>query len=140
MVLALKEVGFGVDKMGKPMTYTNIESLGQALYNIFMMVPGSLPSLPRVGIDIKKYMYRMEGHVNTEELRNSIFYSCSELLSFINVSDVNIQEMEKADGITLMVLVTCRLEDEDYALVSVLRTSNADDVKFAFRAEVLNAA
>ena len=140
MPLAIKEVGFGNDKMGKPLMYSNIDSLGQALYNIFVMVPGSLPSLPRVGVNIKKYMPRLEGHVNTEQRRDDIFYSCSELLTFIKVSDVHIQEVEQANGLTLVVLVKCRLEDEDYALVSALKTGNQDEVVYSFRAEVIKAA
>lgn len=138
--MALKEVGFGNDKLGNPVTYDYLESLGISLFNIFVMVPGSLPSLPKVGVDIKSYLYKLEDSINTEELRDKIFYSCSELLSFINVSDVNIQEIDLDGQKALVILVTANLEDESFALISVLRKGVDNEVMYSFRAEAIKAA
>lgn len=140
MALALKEVGFGSDKMGNPVTHDYLESLGISLYNIFVMVPGSLPSLPKVGVDIKSYLYQLEDTINTDELRDKIFYSCSELLSFIKVSDVNIQEVELNNSRVLSILVTVNLEDQSFALVSVLRKGVDNEVMYSFRAAAIKAA
>lgn len=140
MAVPLKEVGFGLDTLGRPLVYTSVESLSQIFYNVFMMVPGTLPSLPRVGINIKKYLYNMEGQINTEELRDSVFYSCEKLLSFIQVSDVNIQEVEQTNGTTLVVLVTCTIDDEQFALISALRKGSDGDVAYAFKSQSMLAA
>lgn len=140
VALALKEVGFGNDKLGNPVLHDYLESLGISLYNIFVMVPGSLPSLPKVGVDIKSYLYQLEDSINTEQLRDKIFYSCSELLSFINISDVNIQEIDVEGQKALVILVSVNLEDDSFALISVLRKGVDNEVMYSFRAQAIKAA
>lgn len=139
MANGLKEVAFGDDEKGKAKQFTDIESLGQILYNIFVMRPGSLPSLPNVGIDIRQYMYRLEGSIDVDSLKGDIIKSCTELLTFIEVSDIEIQEVDYQNEKVLLIIMTVNLEDITHAMVSAFRTSN-NGLLYSFRAETIKVA
>ncbi len=136
-MVAIKEVGFGPNEFNEPTVYSPLESLGQIFYNIFVMRPGTLPSLPHIGIDIRKYLYRLEGSINYDELRQKVFDSCTQLLTFIKFGDILIKEVEIKGIMTLVVVVNATIDDDSYALVMAMRQGEQNDVLYSFRAESL---
>lgn len=136
-MVAIKEVGFGPDAFNEPTVYDPIESLGQILYNIFVMRPGTLPSMPEVGIDIRKYLYRLEGSINHDELREKVFQSCTELLNFIKFGDIIVKEIEIKRVLTLVVILNATISDESYALIVAMRKGQQNEVLYNFKAESL---
>lgn len=139
-MVAIKEVGFGPNAFNEPTVYGAIESLGQILYNIFVMRPGTLPSLPNVGIDVRKYLYKLEGTIDYGALRQSIFDSCVGLLNFIQVGDVVVREIEVRGVFTLVVIINAQIDTQSYALISALKKGEGNDVLYSFRAESVKIA
>lgn len=139
-MVAIKEVGFGPNAFNEPTEFNAIESLGQIIYNIFVMKPGTLPSLPNVGIDIRKYLYKLVDTNDYDSLRQAIFDSCSGLLTFMRVGDVIIKEMEIKGTFTLVIIINAKIDQESYALLSALRKGDGNDVLYSFRAESLKVA
>lgn len=137
-MVAIKEVGFGPDPFDQPTVYSPLESLGKIFYNIFVMRPGTLPSLPHVGIDIREYLYKLEGTINYDELRSKVFNSCTELLNFVNFGDIVIKEIDIKNVRTLVIIINASIEDESYALIMAMRQGAQNEVLFNFRAESLN--
>lgn len=136
-MVTIKEVGFGPNAFDEPTVYSPLESLGQIFYNIFVMRPGTLPSLPHIGIDIRQYLYKLEGTINYDELRNKVFNSCTELLNFINFGDIIIKEIDIKKVRTLVIIVNASIDDDSYALIMAMRQGTQNEVLFNFKAESL---
>lgn len=134
-MVAIKEVGFGPNEFNEPTVYSPIESLGQIFYNIFVMRPGTLPSLPHIGIDIRSYLYKLAGTINYDELRQKVFDSCTQLLTFIKFGDILIKEVDIKNVRTLVIVVNATIEDDSYALIMAMRQGNQNDVLYSFKAE-----
>ena len=137
MAIPLREVGFGPDAFENPTTHDALKSLGLLIYRIFVMKPGTLPSMPNIGIDIRKYMYRPEGSINKDELRNKIFANCADLLYFMGVGDILIDEVPVNGQLTLVVAIMATISQEEYALLIALRKGLENEVTYSFRAESL---
>lgn len=135
MAIPLKEVGFGPDNFEKAYTQDPLQSLGSIIYRMFVMKPGTLPSLPKVGIDIRQYMYRPEGTIDFDELRNRIFANCSDLLHFMTVGDILIDEVKVKGQLTLVVVIKASINQSDYALFVAMRKGTENEVLYSFRAE-----
>lgn len=140
MAIPLKEVGFGPDAFDDPTTHDALQSLGILIYRIFVMRPGTLPSMPNIGIDIRKYMYRPEGSIDKDGLRNKIFANCSDLLYFMNLGDIVIEETTVKGQLTLVVVIRATISQKDYALLIALRKGLENEVTYSFRAESLALA
>ncbi len=140
MSVPVKEVGFGTDNFDEPKVLDVQESIGRVLYRIFVMKPGTLPSLPNIGVDISRYLYKREEDISYEELRTKIFASCSSLLTFMTVGDILIKALELKGVLTLIVAVNVVIDGEEFALVSALNKGEDNDVAYSFRAESLKLA
>ena len=63
------EVDFGFDNFGKQKILSNKDSIAQLFRNLLFLVPGQLPSLPHIGINITKYIYKLVDDINLENLK-----------------------------------------------------------------------
>lgn len=84
------ELDFGLDNFQKPKILSAKDSIAQIILNLFMMRPGSLPSMPHIGIDIASYMYMLEDTIDLEELKTKIFSQCADLLAFLTLGDIKV--------------------------------------------------
>ena len=51
---------FGVDKYKEPKLLDRKDTIANAIIDACFMVPGNLPSLPHVGVNIRQYFYKEE--------------------------------------------------------------------------------
>jgi hypothetical protein len=84
------ELDFGLDNFQKPKILNAKDSVAQIILNLFMMRPGSMPSMPHIGIDISSYLYMLEGDIDLEDLKTKIFSQCTDLLAFLSLGDIKI--------------------------------------------------
>lgn len=104
--MAIKhELVFGVDNFGKQKELSDAETVAQMLLNLFLMRPGQLPSLPHIGIDIRKFLYKFEEDINTDQLRDDIVSQCSALLPYISIQQMQILLVPFNNETILYILV-----------------------------------
>lgn len=84
------EVGFGLDNFQKPKVLSLKDSIAQIISNLFFMRPGNLPSLPHIGINIREYLYQLDGDLDVEGLKEKIYSQCAELISVISIGEIKI--------------------------------------------------
>lgn len=123
-----KEVGFGTDNFGKPKILSIQDSIAQIILNILLMRPGNIPSLPHVGINIKKYLYALEEDIDVLELKNEIYNQCTELLPVLISDDIRFY-INRMDGKDVLILFLPVYID------SSSNSNNDEGIMFAFTKE-----
>lgn len=89
------DVSFGKDDFQNPKTLGIVDSIAQQLINLFLMEPGSLPSMPHIGIGIRRYMtYTIEGSFDENELKTKIYSQAKEILPYLDLSEISIVSFE----------------------------------------------
>jgi hypothetical protein len=137
IILGFKsEVDFGVDSFKKPKILNPKESVAQIILNLFMMRPGSMPSMPHIGINIQSYLYKMEEDLNVEGLKQQIFSQCTELLSFISIGDIQVSVVPyEGQYIMLVILPIIGLDDTDSALLLGFKQDQNNNLLFNYKFE-----
>ncbi len=108
-----KEMDFAIDNFGKQKYLTSIESIGNIILNLFFMRPGTMPSMPELGININSYIYNLTDEVDVDEIKNKLQSQCSELLPYLILGEIRvfIQEIKGQD--VLMVVLQLEIDKSD---------------------------
>lgn len=85
-----KDPQFGLDNFQQPKLLSKNESVAQSFMNLLMLRPGQLPSMPRVGINISKYLYTFEDDVTNNTLLEEIHDQVVDLIPEIDADNIQI--------------------------------------------------
>lgn len=107
-----REVDFGPDNFNKPKILNPSESIAQIIYNLLLMKPGNLPSMPHVGIDIKQYLYMHEDALNGDELKDKIYSQCKELLPYLMIGDILVKVIPHQNNDILFINIPMSIGNE----------------------------
>lgn len=78
----------------------NLSELQTTVSNILMLLygkPGFFPSIPSIGMDIKKYLYMFSDEINTNEIKNELIRQCSEFVPEVNSGEFNVYKTTYQD-------------------------------------------
>ena len=134
--MAIKhEIVFGVDNFGKQKELSEAETIAQMLLNLFLMRPGQLPSLPHIGMDIRKFLYKFEEDINTDQIRDEIVSQCSALLPYISVQQIQVLLVPFNNETILYILIPLTiLVDNGGTLIYGFKKSNTSSaVSFNYK-------
>lgn len=134
--MAIKhEVLFGNDNFGKQKELSDAETVAQMLLNLFLMRKGQLPSMPQLGIDIRRYLYKTEDEINVEELKNQIINQCSALIPYINIQQLQIVLVPYNNENVLYILVplTVAVEDGGTVMYGFKKSKDSSLVNFNYK-------
>ncbi len=130
------EVDFGVNNFQQPKVLNAKDSIAQIILNLFMMRPGSMPSLPDIGINIGSYLYMLEGDVDLEEIKTKIFSQCTDLLSFLSIGDIKIFFAPyQGQSMLVVVLPIQGLDDDEQMLLMGFTKDQNNGLLFNYQFE-----
>ena len=128
-----KDVTFNFNKYGDPELLSDKETVAQQIINALFMVPGNLPSLPHIGVNIKQYLYKTDTELSSVEIEQGLKASCGTVINgvVINSVDFSVQTTSTGQSVFLvMVRITFPNNEESILGVSVVQSN--DHVKFNF--------
>ena len=111
------EVGFGLDNFMKPKILDSYESLAQVILNVLVMRKGNMPSLPHLGIDIQKYLYKFSDEIDVGALKNEIYSQVSELLPYLISGEIKISVVTYDGKDLLLVAIPINDTSPDDAII-----------------------
>lgn len=128
-----KDITFHLDKYGNPEMLDVKTSVAQQIINVLFMVPGNLPSLPLVGVNIKKYLYRYDTDYASSEIETKIKEDCGAVISGAVISsvDFSVRTTSKNESVFLILIRVIFPNNEERLLGVTVKESN-DIVKFNF--------
>lgn len=111
------EVGFGLDNFMKPKVLDSYQSLAQVILNVLVMKKGNMPSLPHLGIDIKKYLYKFSDEIDVGALKNEIYSQVSEVLPQLISGEIKISVVTYEGQDLLLVAIPINDTSPDDAII-----------------------
>lgn len=111
------EVGFGLDNFMKPKILDSYESLAQVILNVLVMRKGNMPSLPHLGIDIQKYLYKFSDEIDVGALKNEIYSQVSEVLPYLISGEIKISVVNYDGKDLLLVAIPINDSSPDDAII-----------------------
>jgi hypothetical protein len=129
------EVDFGFDNFGKQKILSNKDSIAQLFRNLLFLVPGQLPSLPHIGINITKYIYKLVDDINLENLREEIANQCSALLPQLDLKGISVQNIHYDNKDVMMIVIPLNIGGNDETLVMGLAENANGRIIFNYEFE-----
>lgn len=134
-----KDVTFGFNKYGNPELLGLKESVAQQIINALFMVPGNLPSLPHIGVNIRQYLYKTDTDYSSVEIEQKLKAACGTVISGVVISsvDFSVQTTNKGESVFLvMVRVIFPNREENILGVSVVQTNEIVKFNFAYTGDI----
>lgn len=129
------EVTFGTDKYGDPELLDYKTSIAQQIVNALFLVPGNLPSLPKAGVNIKKYMYMSQEELEASApiIKSDLKYTCGAVMSDVVIGgiDFSVQTSSKGEAVFLLI-VTVTFPKEETSVLGISIVDSKDRVRFNF--------
>lgn len=129
------EVGFGLDNFMKPKILDSYQSLAQVILNVLMMKPGNMPSLPHLGIDIRKYLYKVSDEIDVGALKNEIYSQVSEVLPHLISGEIKISIVNYQGTDLLLVAIPINDTTPDDAMIFGFSKGLNNSVKTSYSLE-----
>ena len=129
-----KDVTFLFDKYGDPELLELKESIAQQIINALFMVPGNLPSLPHIGVNIKQYLYRTDTSYVSAEIEQKLKDACGVVICgvVINSVDFSVQTTSNGQAVFLIMVRIAFPNTKDDTILGVSVVQTKDIVKFNF--------
>lgn len=88
--MGLIDPTFSVNNFNKPKNLTELET---KVHNMLMLLygkPGFFPTIPSIGMDIKKYLYMFSDEIDTNAIKNELARQCSEFIPDIKTGEFEV--------------------------------------------------
>jgi len=72
------------NKYGEGTLLAGLETVANTVLRLLNMIPGQYPSIPNLGINIKKYLLGFYDEFTEDDLLNDIVTQCSKLAIYVN--------------------------------------------------------
>ena len=130
------EIDFGLDNFGKQKLLSQSETIAQLILNILLMRPGQMPSMPHIGIDIRKYLYKFEEDIDSEALKREINYQCSILIPYLDLSGLKLMVVDYHGEGVLMIIIPISITGSEETLLIGFKKDNANgEIVFNYQFE-----
>jgi hypothetical protein len=130
------EVDFGLNNFGKPKELSEADSIARLIMNILLMRPGQLPSMPHIGINIRKYLYKFDEDIDTDALKREISFQCSELIPFIDTSNMKLLVIDyRGEGLLMLIMPLYINGKQQDMLMGFKKGATSDDIQFNYQFE-----
>ena len=128
-----QDVSFNFNKYGDPELLNLKESVAQAIANALFMVPGNLPTMPHIGVNIRQYLYRSDTDYVSTEIEDKLKAACGNIIYgvIINSVDFSIQKTTKGESVFL-IMVRVSFPNDINSILGLSVLHNQDVVKFNF--------
>lgn len=108
---------FGVNNFGKPKMYNETQTVANTILSILFGKPGSIPSMPELGMYIQGQLFNFFDDINADALKNQLAEQCGYLDVYIQSEEFDIIKEtiehpvtgEKSD--ILLIVLPTQIED-----------------------------
>lgn len=125
---------FGVDKYKEPKLLDMKDTVANAIIDACFMVPGNLPSLPHVGVNIRQYFYKEETSISSDKIKKDLEACCGRTISGATIGkvDFSVQRTNNNDYVFLLILVVSFSPGEEELLGITMKPDKDNYVHFNF--------
>ena len=114
---------FSVNNYNKPKVLTELESYVNDILMLLFGKPGFYPSIPTIGMDIRKYLYMFEDEVNVDEIKTTLAEQCEEFLPELQTGELDVIKTNY-NGNTLLIFKLPIIDDTNKNSAAIGITTN----------------
>ncbi len=96
---------FGVDKYKEPKLLDRKDTIANAIIDACFMVPGNLPSLPHVGVNIRQYFYKEETAISSDKIKKDLETCCGRTISGATIENVDFSAQRTTNNEYIFLLI-----------------------------------
>ena len=125
---------FGINSFNKPKKMSPKESYIMDIMMLLFGKPGFYPSIPRLGINISKFLYQFDDEIDVDFIKTELITQCEDLSIVVDTNDFEIVQTEY-EGNLMLVLVMPVIndkEDERHLLTIGITTNENKEIVFNF--------
>lgn len=130
--IMIKDPAFGVDSFNKPKILNETQTLVNNILLILVGKPGFYPSQPTLGMDIGRYLYSLEGDINTSDIKTKLVEQCSDFLECIQNGDFDVQVSTYNNNPILLFILPTVVNNEYSDLVLGVTVSATGELVYNF--------
>ena len=129
-----KDVTFEFDKYLQPRLLERKNAVATAIINALFMVPGNLPSMPTVGVDITQYFYKEENSLSAAKIQTDLEACCGKSIcgAILGNVDFSVQKTTTGDFVFLLIIRVKFSPTDDELLGITMKKTKDSYVKFNF--------
>lgn len=128
------ELDFGLDSFGRQKVMSPEDTLAHLLINLLFMRPGQFPSMPHLGINIRKYLYNFSDELDVETLKSEIQSQCLILVPYLDLTGMVLDVIDYLNDSFLLLVIPVNFQDSEKSLILGFKTDD-DKVLFDFKFE-----
>ena len=130
--LSTVDPAFGIDDFNKSKVYPSDETIVRNLLLLLFGKPGFYPSMPKLGMNIREYLYTLEDDMDTSAIKAKLAYQCKDFLPLIQDGSMDIYTT-RSKGNPVLVFALPVIHDNTYAtLVLGVTILNSGEMQFNF--------
>lgn len=123
------EVDFGIDVFGRPKVYSDAETIARIFINNLYLEEGQFPSMPHIGIGLRKILNKNFEDIDMEELIGKMQSQSKELFPHIDVGSIVVRLMNQgAQNESLYIKVPLLIDKKDLYIKAI----PGDEVQFNY--------
>lgn len=128
---------FGVNNFGKPKMYNESQTIANTILAILFGKPGSIPSMPELGMYIQGQLFNFFDSIDTDMLKSQLAEQCSYLDPYIQSEEFDIIKQTIQHPVTgdmsdiLLVVVPTQIEETSRRLAIGLE-KRGDNIVYNF--------
>lgn len=127
------EVTFSKNNFNNQTILSEEDSIIQLLNNLFTIRPGQMPSMPHIGINIKKYLYSFDTEIDTEALRQEIVTQGKPIIPYLNFDNTKVLTVDYRGESILMIILPIYIDGEEKNILYGAKKSGDNDVTFNYQ-------
>lgn len=133
--------GFGVNDFDDYKVYSDADTIINNFLMLLFMRPGTLPSLPNIGMEIGQYLYMFFDDIDVEGIKIELISQCEAFLPYVQTNDFNIIKTIYNDKPTLLISLPVKISDElvEGAIIALSTNLNNEIIfKYTLDNEIKN--
>lgn len=138
--LSTVDPAFGIDDFNKSKVYPSDETIVRNLLLLLFGKPGFYPSMPKLGMNIREYLYTLEDDMDTSAIKAKLAYQCSEFLPLLEDGKMDIYATHmNGNPVLLFALPVIRQTRYSDLVIGITTLANGEmQFNFAFSDESNN--
>lgn len=129
---------YGVNNFNKAKVLSEEETYVHNLLAILLGKPGFYPSIPYLGMDIQRELYKFEDEIDTDKLKAAVVSQCSDFLPLVKNGDFDVITTNYNGETILIFQLPVIINNNNIALAVGVTLNSKGQLVYQFTANPVN--
>jgi len=122
----------GFNNFNKPKILTPTETAVTNFLTLLLGKPGFYPSLPLIGMDIKRYLYSFSEEISATQIKTEVLSQCNDFMSEIDADNFDVVTSEYQGNLMLVFKLPVINDINALSAIIGITTDNNGNIIYNF--------